>query len=180
MCIRDRDGTIATADLADNAVNSAKIGADVIVADDVANNAITTAQIANDAVTAAKIADSVALGAGYLTQLASSTDILIILLGILLLFVEAVAIPGFGIFGITGIIILFYGFYLLLIPDIPVSPEVYSEALDGFSWAIVVGIFGIIFILRLIGKSAFFQKLVSSDTNKTTLKKNFKNRSKVE
>ena len=123
---------------------------------------------------------TLALGAGYLTQLAPSTDILIILLGILLLFVEAVAIPGFGIFGITGIIILFYGFYLLLIPDIPVSPEVYSEALDGFSWAIVVGIFGIIFILRLIGKSAFFQKLVSSDTNKTTLKKNFKNRSKVE
>ena len=123
---------------------------------------------------------TLALGAGYLTQLASSTDILIILLGILLLFVEAVAIPGFGIFGITGIIILFYGFYLLLIPDIPVSPEVYSEALDGFSWAIVVGFFGIIFILRLIGKSAFFQKLVSSDTNKTTLKKNFKNRSKVE
>ena len=59
------DGTIATADLADNAVNSAKIGADVIVADDVANNAITTAQIANDAVTADKIADSVSLGAGY-------------------------------------------------------------------------------------------------------------------
>ena len=59
------DGTIATADLADNAVNSAKIGADVIVADDVANNAITTAQIADDAITAAKIADAVALGAGY-------------------------------------------------------------------------------------------------------------------
>ena len=59
------DGTIATADLADNAVNSAKIGADVIVADDIANNAITTAQIQNDAVTADKIADSVSLGAGY-------------------------------------------------------------------------------------------------------------------
>ncbi len=59
------DGTIVTADLADNAVNSAKIGAEVIVADDVANNAITTAQIANDAVTADKIADSVSLGAGY-------------------------------------------------------------------------------------------------------------------
>ena len=59
------DGTIATADLAANAVNSAKIGADVIVAEDVANNAITTAQIADDAVTAAKIADAVELGAGY-------------------------------------------------------------------------------------------------------------------
>ena len=48
------DGTIATAEL-DNAVNSAKIGADVIVADDVANNAITTAQIADDAVTSKRL-----------------------------------------------------------------------------------------------------------------------------
>ena len=84
---------------------------------------------------------TLALGAGYLTQLASSTDLLIILLGLVLLFVEAIAIPGFGVFGITGIIVLFYGLYLLLIPDVPVSPEIYSEALDGFSWAIVVGIF---------------------------------------
>ena len=37
------DGTITTADLADNAVNSAKIGVDVIAAEDLANNAITTA-----------------------------------------------------------------------------------------------------------------------------------------
>jgi membrane-bound serine protease (ClpP class) len=97
-----------------------------------------------------------------------------------MLFIEFVAIPGFGIFGITGIVVLFYGLYLLLIPDIPVGPEVYSEALDGFSWAIVVGIFGIIFLLRIIGKSAFFQKLISTDSNRTTLKKNYKNRSKVE
>lgn len=123
---------------------------------------------------------TLALGAGYLTQLASATDLLIILLGLAMLFIEFVAIPGFGIFGITGIVVLFYGLYLLLIPDIPVGPEVYSEALDGFSWAIVVGIFGIIFLLRIIGKSAFFQKLVSTDSNKTTLKKNYKNRSKVE
>jgi len=122
---------------------------------------------------------TLALGAGYLTQLASSTDLLIILFGLVMLFVEFVAIPGFGIFGITGIIVLFYGLYLLLIPDIPVSPEIYSEALDGFSWAIVVGIIGIIFLLRLIGKSAFFQKLINTDSNKTTLKKNYKNRSKV-
>ena len=122
---------------------------------------------------------TLALGAGYLTQLASSTDLLIILFGLVMLFVEFVAIPGFGIFGITGIIVLFYGLYLLLIPDIPVSPEIYSEALDGFSWAIVVGIIGMIFLLRLIGKSAFFQKLINTDSNKTTLKKNYKNRSKV-
>ncbi len=59
------DGTIATADLADNAVNSAKIGADVIVAEDLANNAITTAEITDGAITQAKINSSVVLGAGY-------------------------------------------------------------------------------------------------------------------
>jgi membrane-bound serine protease (ClpP class) len=123
---------------------------------------------------------TLALGAGYLTQLASATDLLIVFFGLAMLFVEFVAIPGFGLFGITGIVVLFYGLYLLLIPDIPVGPEVYSEAMDGFSWAIVVGIFGIIFLLRIIGKSDFFQKLINTDSNKTTLKKNYKNRSKVE
>ena len=123
---------------------------------------------------------TLALGAGYLTQLASATDVLVVLFGLGMLFVEFVAIPGFGLFGITGIVVLFYGLYLLLIPDIPVGPEVYSEAMDGFSWALVVGIFGIIFLLRIIGKSAFFQKLINTDSNKTTLKKNYKNRSKVE
>ena len=123
---------------------------------------------------------TLALGAGYITQLASSTDLLIILCGLFLLVIEFVAIPGFGFFGLAGIAILFYGLYLLLIPDIPVGPDVYSEALDGFSWAVVVGIFGIIFLLRLVGQSAFFQRLVSTDSNKTTLKKNYKNRSKVE
>ena len=59
------DGTIATADLADNAVNSAKIGADVIVADDLANNAVTTAEITDGAITQAKINSAVALGQGY-------------------------------------------------------------------------------------------------------------------
>jgi hypothetical protein len=60
-----QDGTIATADLADSAVNSAKIGADVIVAEDLANNAITTAEITDGAVTAAKLDSGVSLGAGY-------------------------------------------------------------------------------------------------------------------
>ena len=58
------DGTIATADLADNAVSSAKVGVDILVAEDLAANAITTAEIADGAVTAAKLAAG-AGGAGY-------------------------------------------------------------------------------------------------------------------
>ena len=59
------DGTITTADLADNAVNSAKIGVDVIAAEDLANNAVTTAEITDGAVTQAKLASNIELGAGY-------------------------------------------------------------------------------------------------------------------
>ena len=59
------DGTITTADLADNAVNSAKIGVDVIAAEDLANNAITTAEITDGAITQAKLNANVALGQGY-------------------------------------------------------------------------------------------------------------------
>ena len=59
------DGTIATADLADNAVSSAKVGVDILVAEDLAANSITTSEITNGAVTAAKLNADVSLGAGY-------------------------------------------------------------------------------------------------------------------
>ncbi len=122
---------------------------------------------------------TLALGAGYLTKLASATDLLIIFSGLALLLVEFLAIPGFGIFGIAGLIILFYGLYLLLIPEVPVNDEIYREALDGFSWAIVGGIIVLIMLIRLISQSKVFQKLITQNSNKTTLKKNYDKRSKV-
>ena len=103
---------------------------------------------------------TLALGAGYLTQLASSLDLLIIMAGLLLLVVEFIAIPGFGFFGIAGIGVLFYGLYLLLIPDIPVSDEIYSQALDGFSWGIVGGIICLIMVINLLLKSKFLEKFI--------------------
>jgi len=104
---------------------------------------------------------TLALGAGYLTQLASSLDLLIIMTGLLLLVVEFIAIPGFGFFGIAGIGVLFYGLYLLLIPDIPVSDEIYSQALDGFSWGIVGGIICLIMVINLLLKSKFLEKFIT-------------------
>lgn len=122
---------------------------------------------------------TLALGAGYLTKLASATDLLIIFSGLTLLLVEFVAIPGFGVFGIVGLVVLFYGLYLLLIPDVPVSDEIYSAALDGFAWAIVGGVIILIMLIRLISQSKVFQKFITTDSNKETLKDNYDKRSKV-
>ena len=52
---------IQTAAIADNAVNSAKIGVDVIVADDLAANSVTVSEIQDGAVTAAKLAAGAAV-----------------------------------------------------------------------------------------------------------------------
>ena len=52
---------IQTAGIADNAVNSAKIGVDVIVADDLAANSVTVSEIQDGAVTAAKLAPGAAV-----------------------------------------------------------------------------------------------------------------------
>ena len=52
---------IQTAGLADNAVNSAKIGVDVIVAADLAANSVTVSEIQDGAVTAAKLAPGAAV-----------------------------------------------------------------------------------------------------------------------
>ena len=61
------------------------------------------------------------------------SDMLLIITGLTLLMLEAFVIPGFGIVGISGLGIIIYGLYLLLIPDVPVSEEVLGSAMDGFT-----------------------------------------------
>jgi len=68
-----QDGTIATTDLADSAVTSAKIGVDVIAAEDLADNSITTAEITDGAITQAKLASSISLGGYFLNKDGTTT-----------------------------------------------------------------------------------------------------------
>ena len=59
------DGTIATARPCDNAVSSAKVGVDILVAEDIYQMQLQQTKIADGSVTAAKLNASVSLGAGY-------------------------------------------------------------------------------------------------------------------
>ena len=53
----DVTGTVANIQIPNNAITSAMLGVDVIVAEDIANNAITVAELSDDAVATAKIQD---------------------------------------------------------------------------------------------------------------------------
>mgnify|MGYP000032311282 FL=1 len=89
------------------------------------------------------------------------TDLIIIFVGVSLLLVEMLFIPGFGFAGIAGIGVLLWGLYELLLPDVPVGPEVTSMALTGLTIGIIGGIIGLVFLFRLMTKTRFWTKLTA-------------------
>lgn len=106
---------------------------------------------------------ALALGSGYIAELASSTDLLIILVGILLLLIEMIVIPGFGIAGVGGIIVIIFGLYRLLLPDVPVGEEVADMAMFGLTIGIIGGLVGLVLLFKLMTKTKFWKKLATPD-----------------
>jgi membrane-bound serine protease (ClpP class) len=104
---------------------------------------------------------TLSLGASYIAELATMTDLIIILVGVALLLIEVLFIPGFGVAGIAGIGIILWGLYALLLPDIPVSEEIKSMALTGLIIGILGGIVALFLLFRLMIKTKFWTKLTS-------------------
>ncbi|MBC8216054.1 MAG: nodulation protein NfeD [Candidatus Marinimicrobia bacterium] len=104
---------------------------------------------------------ALSLGSSYIVELATMSDLIIILLGVVLLLLEALVIPGFGIAGIAGIGIILWGLYELLLPEVPVGKEVTSMALTGLTIGIIGGIIGLILLFRLMIKTKFWAKLTA-------------------
>lgn len=67
----------------------------------------------------ALIALGIFVGAPYLTGLASIGEILLIVAGVILIAVELFVIPGFGLAGITGILLVLLGLVATFVPDEP-------------------------------------------------------------
>ena len=112
---------------------------------------------------------ALSLGASYIAQLATVTDLLIIVGGVLLLLLEVAVIPGFGLAGISGIILILYGLYELLLPDVPMGPEFQEQALFGLSIGILGGLVGIILLFQVMTRTKFWTKLTSPGMEKSEL-----------
>ncbi len=110
---------------------------------------------------------TLSLGSSYIAELATVNELLIILVGIALLLIEALLIPGFGIAGIAGIGFVLWGLYELLLPDIPVGEEVTSMALTGLTIGIIGGIIGLFLLFKLMTKTKFWHKLTAPGVEST-------------
>jgi membrane-bound serine protease (ClpP class) len=67
----------------------------------------------------ALVALAIFLGAPYITGLADMWEILLVVLGVALLSVEVFVLPGFGIAGILGILLVFVGLIATFVPAEP-------------------------------------------------------------
>jgi len=92
----------------------------------------------------------------YLEGLAANWEIILFVLGLILLALEIFVIPGFGVAGISGIILVFLGLVLSLIGNVNFNFE--NVELSGVGVAIttvVVGVFGGFLLSLYLGKKVF-------------------------
>ncbi|MCK5350501.1 MAG: serine protease, partial [Desulfobacula sp.] len=98
----------------------------------------------------------------YLVGLADYTELLLLLVGVLLLGVEVFVIPGFGVAGITGLLIIAAGLVLsfqgFVVPD-PSLPwegallmKNLAQVLGSFMFALLISLFLIRFVLPQLSK----------------------------
>ena len=106
-------------------------------------------------------------GSSYILQLASVLEILLFVIGLGLLLAEIFVIPGFGIAGISGIILIFASIFLSLLGSKPfIDMEAVSIAIIQVSGAILFALLGMFVLVKYLPKSSRFNRLVLSESEK--------------
>lgn len=105
----------------------------------------------------AVICFAVIVGSKYLTGLANWVEILLLLAGIVLLLIEFLVLPGFGIAGILGIICILGGIFGMLLPNAPErlpwpeTPQDWGMLTDGIL-GLALGIVGFAVLATIISR----------------------------
>lgn len=115
--------------------------------------------------TAAIISLTLFFGSSYILQLASILEILLFVIGLGLLLAEIFIVPGFGITGISGIILIFASIFLAMLGSKPfIDMEAVSFAIIQLSGAMLFALIGMFFLVKYLPKSTAFNKLVLSES----------------
>lgn len=119
--------------------------------------------------TVAAIALVLLMGAPYLVGLAEIWHILLFFLGFILLMVELLLIPGFGVFGVSGIICMFIGLVLAVVPtrgngtfNLP-PPEMMGLLQQTILFTLLAGLgslVGFYYIFKYVERIPLFNRLI--------------------
>lgn len=121
------------------------------------------------------IALAIFVGAPYLAGLANVWEIVVIVLGIALIALELFVIPGFGIFGIGGVVLVFAGLlatfvpeepgrsFPLLTPSLPATVEAIKVAIVTIVGAMTASLIGMIILSRFLPRMPLFSRLVPAN-----------------
>ncbi|MFA7419848.1 MAG: NfeD family protein [Melioribacteraceae bacterium] len=114
--------------------------------------------------TAGVIALALFFGTSYILQLATIWEIIIFVVGVILLIVEIFVIPGFGIAGFAGIVLMILGLFFGLVSDLDIaSTNSISIAIIQLAASFVMTAVVIYFLWKLLPKSETFNRLILHD-----------------
>lgn len=101
-------------------------------------------------------------GAHHLVGLAGWEEIILLLAGLLALAIEVFVLPGFGVAGIAGIVMLALSFILSMIGSVPTMQDI-AQSLAVFGAALVLTLAVIITWVRHLPNSTRFRRLILAD-----------------
>ncbi len=111
--------------------------------------------------TAGVVALILFFGSGYILQLTSIIEIIIFIIGVILLLIEIFVIPGFGIFGVLGIIFMIAGLFLGLLPSFPtLNMGILSQAIIQLASSFVLAGVVIYLLTKFLPKTQIWNKLI--------------------
>ncbi|HVO74317.1 MAG TPA: nodulation protein NfeD [Ignavibacteriaceae bacterium] len=114
--------------------------------------------------TVALISLALFFGSSYILQLASILDILLFIAGVVLLALEIFVIPGFGVTGITGIVLIVAALFMALVGSGPfIDWNQVSIAIFQLAGALVCSILIFLLLVKFLPKTSAFNRLVLAD-----------------
>lgn len=104
-------------------------------------------------------------GSHYIVNLANIIEIILFVVGVGLLLLEIFVIPGFGITGIAGIIMMIAGLYFSLLGQLHrLNPSDFSTAAGYLSLSMIITFIGIFILLKIFPQTSIWRRISLSGT----------------
>lgn len=100
-------------------------------------------------------------GTGIVLEIVSVFDVILFVSGVVLLIAEIFIIPGFGLFGLLGIILVVISMFLGLLPDFHfITPDLFSNAVIEIASAMVASIVVGIFLVKYLPQTTLLNNFI--------------------